>query len=57
MSARLFWCRKCGMVWAATEPPICRHNVPPSRAVGAPPAAWMEPLPPWHPFAAGGDAE
>jgi hypothetical protein len=43
----IFWCPKCALVWAATEPPLCRHNVIDSPT----PPVWMEPLPTWHPFA------
>lgn len=45
----LWWCRKCGIVWAATgdEPPLCRHYAPDL------PAAEMEPLPAHHPYAEG----
>jgi hypothetical protein len=40
----LWWCRSCGIVWAADEAPICRHN-----ALDLP-AREMEPLPTYHPF-------
>lgn len=43
----IYWCPTCGMVWTASEPPICKHN-----AVDGPRATLMEPLPPGHPFAA-----
>jgi hypothetical protein len=43
----LWWCRSCGMVWAADEAPICRHNIPPDIHY---PARMMEPLPTYHPF-------
>lgn len=46
-STSIFWCPKCGLVWTATEPPLCRHNVIDSPT----PPVWMEPLPTWHPFA------
>ena len=41
----LFYCEKCGIVWAADDAPVCRHY-----AVDLP-AAEMVPLPDWHPFA------
>lgn len=42
----LWWCPKCGVVWAADDPPLCRHFV-----IDGPPVARMEPLLSWHPFA------
>ena len=47
MSAQLFYCRGCGLVWTARKAPLCRHGViDPDTA-----PQWMVPLPSWHPFA------
>jgi hypothetical protein len=41
----LYWCRKCGIVWADEAAPLCRHGV-----IDGPAVARMEPLPKWHPY-------
>jgi hypothetical protein len=51
----LYWCPRCGVVWADDDgPPICTHFIPPSLAH---PPARMEPLPPHHPYAKKEDDE
>lgn len=43
----IYYCPTCALVWAAPEPPLCRHMV-----IDGPPPVRMVPLPSWHPFSA-----